>query len=51
MIHPFGATYYVTLNGSHSMVKEADFFVSQGGHIKEWGNDWVPMIVTGKHNK
>lgn len=49
MIHPYGATWYVLLRGpaTDPMAKEADFFVSQGGHREPWGRGWVPVRADG----
>ena len=45
-------------NGKHAMVKEADFFVSQGGLSVEkapddpcpWGDYWIPVVADGMNH-
>lgn len=39
-------THYVHYNGATVFVKEAAFFVSQGGLQKEWGRAWHPVTAT-----
>lgn len=37
--------YYVVFNGGAWIVKEAKFFVSQGGLTQEWGKAWKPIYA------
>lgn len=39
-------THYVVSNGATVFVKEATFFVSQGGLSQEWGKHWEPVIAS-----
>ncbi len=41
-------THYVLPRGKNSMVKEAEFFRSQSGHVQEWGKSWLPVVVDNK---
>lgn len=36
-------THYVLYNGATVMVKEASFFIEQGGLQDEWGKKWRPV--------
>lgn len=39
--------YYVTQNSSNSvMVKEGEFFASQGGLAEDWGKHWTKVDAT-----
>lgn len=45
---PFRPTHYVWRNVAGSVfVKEAEFFVEQGGHAEKWGREWLPVTVDG----
>jgi len=33
--------------GRHAMVKDADYFRSQGGLTEEWGQEWIPVRADG----
>lgn len=39
------ATHYVVFNGASHFVKDADFFISQGGLIEDWGRRWRPVVA------
>ena len=40
------ATHYVHRNsGQKVFVKEASFFVSQGGLREAWGRSWTPVVA------
>lgn len=39
-------THYVLANSAAVYVKEADFFISQGGLKDEWGKHWTPVTAT-----
>lgn len=36
-------THYVHFNGAAYFVKEADFFIAQGGLKDSWGKAWKPI--------
>ena len=37
--------YVLPREYGHSMVKEGDFFRSQGGLKDEWGSNWIPVLA------
>jgi hypothetical protein len=39
--------HYVLAQPWAVYVKEGNFFKSQGGLVKEWGKDWVPVMAEG----
>ncbi len=46
--HPYNATHYVSpRRGMSAGVKEADFFIDQGGHRERWGATWIPIVAEG----
>jgi hypothetical protein len=38
-------THYVHFNGSAYFVKEAEYFIDQGGLIDPWGKAWKPVTA------
>lgn len=44
---PASATHFVHCNSGFALfVKDADFFISQGGLVEEWGRAWRPVIAS-----
>lgn len=39
------ATHFVLPRGDQTMVKDAEFFLGQGGDVEKWGRAWVPVVV------
>ena len=44
--HEQQPTHYVLPQGPNCYVKEANFYMDQGGHIKPWGTNWIPVIAS-----
>lgn len=42
--------YYVHYNGHSWFVKEARFFVDQGGLVEEWGKKWKLILASSIEN-
>jgi len=38
--------YYIHNNGSHTFVKEEEFFKQQGGEVNPWGKSWIRVEAT-----
>lgn len=45
-VAPGKPTHYVSFNSAAYFVKEAGFFVAQGGLRDDWGKGWVPVVAT-----
>lgn len=52
LYHFEGATHFVLPRreigeGRHALVKEADYFIEQGGLTEPWGDTWIPVVADG----